>query len=108
MQRLTQDERKLIEPIERSAMLERTERWSAINSGTGNLAGLQRQAEELAQAFAGLPGELEVRERDALDDVEDELVRPVALYRAESDVPVDGESGDAHEILAPLTELAGV
>ncbi|MBO9518568.1 MAG: hydrolase [Porphyrobacter sp.] len=61
MQRLTQDERKLIEPIERSAMLERTERWSAINSGTGNLTGLQRQAEELAHAFAALPGEVELR-----------------------------------------------
>lgn len=61
MQRLTQDERKLIEPIEQSAMLGRTERWSAINSGTGNLAGLQQQAEELASAFTALPGEVELR-----------------------------------------------
>ncbi|KRA83925.1 hydrolase [Altererythrobacter sp. Root672] len=62
MQRLTQDERKLVEPIEQSAMLERTERWSAINSGTGNLAGLQQQADELAQAFAALPGKVELRD----------------------------------------------
>src|SRR3954452_8772094 len=47
-------------------------------------------------------GELEVRERDALDDVEDELVRPVPFDRAEGDVPVDGESGDAHGFWAPL------
>jgi hypothetical protein len=48
-------------------------------------------------------GELEVRERDALDDVQDELVRLVALDRSEGYVPVDGEPGDAHGILVPLT-----
>ena len=67
----------------------------------------RRQQPDLAQRDLRT-GELEVRERDALDDVEDELVRPVALDRAEGDVPVDGESGDAHGILAPLTEPAGV
>ncbi|GAA3295706.1 hypothetical protein GCM10020295_23540 [Streptomyces cinereospinus] len=62
----------------------------------------RRQQPYLAQRHLGA-GELEVRERDALDDVEDELVRLVALDRAEGDVPVDGEPGDAHGILAPLT-----
>ena len=41
--KLSSEERTLIEPIEQAAMLARTERWSAINSGTGNLAGLHRQ-----------------------------------------------------------------
>jgi len=60
--KLSHDERRLIEPIDAAALLARTERWSAINTGTGNLAGLQRQAAELAEAFSALPGELELRE----------------------------------------------
>jgi glutamate carboxypeptidase len=43
-------------------MLAQTERWSAINSGTGNLGGLARQADALAGEFAALPGEVELRE----------------------------------------------
>ena len=60
--KLTGDESGLIEPIDQAAMLARTERWSAINSGTGNLAGLQRQAKELAEAFSALPGDIELLE----------------------------------------------
>lgn len=62
MKQLTDDERKLIEPIDHSAMLARTERWSAINSGTGNREGLARQASELADAFSALPGEVALRD----------------------------------------------
>src|SRR6478735_2520148 len=62
MKPLDNDESRLIEPIEHAAMLARTERWSAINSGTGNLAGLARQADDLAEAFSALPGEVELRE----------------------------------------------
>lgn len=62
MKQLTDEERKLIAPIDQAAMLARTERWSAINSGTGNLAGLKRQADELAEAFAALPGGIALRE----------------------------------------------
>ena len=58
MKPLEHDERALIEPIDQAAMLAQTERWSAINSGTGNLDGLSRQAGELAEAFAELPGEV--------------------------------------------------
>jgi glutamate carboxypeptidase len=60
--KLSDPERQLIEPIDKAAMLARTERWSAINSGTGNLPGLERQAEELADAFSALPGAIELRE----------------------------------------------
>lgn len=68
-----------------------------------DLVGEHRgQQPYLAQRHLGA-GELEFRERDALDDVEDELFRLVALDRAEGDVPVDGESGDAHGMLGPLT-----
>jgi glutamate carboxypeptidase len=62
MKPLDKDESRLIEPIEQAAMLARTERWSAINSGTGNLAGLARQADDLAEAFSSLPGEVELRQ----------------------------------------------
>ena len=43
--------------IDAAAMLEQVETWSAINTGTGNLAGLAKQAEALRTAFAVLPGE---------------------------------------------------
>jgi glutamate carboxypeptidase len=48
----------LTERIDQAAMLAQVERWCAINSGTANLAGLARQADELADAFAALPGEV--------------------------------------------------
>ena len=60
--KLTDDERKLIEPIDQAALLARTERWSAINTGTGNLEGLSRQADELAEAFSHLPGGIALRD----------------------------------------------
>jgi len=74
--KLTDAERRLIEPIDQAAMLARTERWSAINSGTGNLAGVHRQAGELADAFSVLPGEVELRDP----------------------APVTSVDGDGHEI----------
>jgi glutamate carboxypeptidase len=46
--------------IDAAAMLEQVQAWSAINTGTGNLAGLAEQAEALHQAFAALPGEAAV------------------------------------------------
>jgi glutamate carboxypeptidase len=61
MKQLTDPERDLIAPIDQAAMLAQAEQWSAINSGTGNLVGLERQAVELAEAFAALPGEVELR-----------------------------------------------
>jgi glutamate carboxypeptidase len=70
--KLADQERRLIEPIDQAAMLARTERWSAINSGTGNLAGLQRQAEELTDAFSALPGTIELREPALVTSVDAE------------------------------------
>jgi glutamate carboxypeptidase len=46
--------------IDAAAMLEQVQQWSAINTGTGNLAGLALQAEALRKAFAVLPGESEL------------------------------------------------
>ncbi|MCW5647083.1 MAG: hydrolase [Sphingopyxis sp.] len=47
--------------LERAAdapMLAQVERWAAINSGTGNLAGLKNVAGLLADSFAALPGDV--------------------------------------------------
>jgi len=43
-----------------AAMLAQVEAWSAINTGTGNLAGLAQQAAALAAAFGALPGTAEL------------------------------------------------
>jgi glutamate carboxypeptidase len=50
-------------------MLDQTLRWAAINSGTGNIAGLSTVAGELADAFAALPGKLELLPADAVDSI---------------------------------------
>jgi glutamate carboxypeptidase len=47
-----------VERAHASPMLERTLAWSAVNSGTGNLAGLARVAGMLADAFSALPGDI--------------------------------------------------
>lgn len=44
--------------IDAAAMLAQVQAWSAVNTGTANLAGLAEQAAMLAQAFAALPGEV--------------------------------------------------
>ena len=51
---------EILEDIDQTAMCEQTLRWSAINSGTGHLPGLARMADELSEAFAALPGEVEL------------------------------------------------
>ena len=62
MKQLTDTERALAEPIDQARMLKRTQTWAAINSGTGNLDGLERMAAELADAFSALPGEVSLRD----------------------------------------------
>jgi glutamate carboxypeptidase len=53
---MRRDEAQLVEPIELAPMREQVLAWTAINSGTANLAGLDAMAGELADAFAALPG----------------------------------------------------
>jgi glutamate carboxypeptidase len=62
MKQLSDSERRLAERIDQPAMLAQTEAWCAINSGTGNAEGLAKQAAALADAFAALPGEVELRQ----------------------------------------------
>ena len=57
---LSRLEQKLVAPIDTSLMLDQVLAWAAVNSGTGNLAGLADIASRLEQAFAVLPGKIEM------------------------------------------------
>lgn len=57
---LTPVEQRLVEPIAMAPMLEQVLAWAAINTGTGNVAGLADLATRLGMAFAGLPGQVEM------------------------------------------------
>ncbi len=52
----------VIAAIDQDAMLAHAQGWSAVNTGTANLAGLAIMADTLATAFAALPGEIELVE----------------------------------------------
>ena len=52
----------LLDRIDDARMLREVQDWAAINTGTGNLAGLDRMAGILADAFAQLPGEVRLVE----------------------------------------------
>jgi len=55
---LSSEERAVVERAGGEPMLEQVLDWSAVNSGSRNLAGLERMGELLADAFSTLPGEL--------------------------------------------------
>ncbi|MBB3859219.1 glutamate carboxypeptidase [Novosphingobium hassiacum] len=69
MQQISITERALIDRIDAPAMLGHVERWCAINTGTGNLAGLAQQWDLLADAFAALPGEIHTVAADAVSAI---------------------------------------
>ena len=50
-------------------MLRQVLDWAAINSGTRNLGGVARMADVLADAFAGLPGDIALVAPDSVDSV---------------------------------------
>ena len=62
MPNLTTDEREAVNRAQAEPMLEQVMAWSAINSGSRNLAGLGRMAESLADAFTSLAGHVELVE----------------------------------------------
>jgi len=57
---LNSRETAMLEGVDTDALLTRTLAWSAIQSGTANLPGLAEQAAALADAFAHLPGEVQL------------------------------------------------
>lgn len=67
------------EQFDAAAMLRETWAWAAINSGTGNLAGLAAVAAQLADAFSVLPGDVELVEPapvGAIDSAGQKFERP--------------------------------
>ena len=56
MKQLTPQETTLLAAVDPAPMLPQVQAWSAVNTGTGNLAGLKIQAGMLADAFSALPG----------------------------------------------------
>jgi glutamate carboxypeptidase len=55
-------EREMTERAAQAPMLEQVMAWSAVNSGSRNLAGLETMAGLLADAFADLPGDIALRD----------------------------------------------
>jgi glutamate carboxypeptidase len=56
MAELSSSERAVVERAGAEPMLDQVLAWSAVNSGSRNLAGLERMADLLVDAFAALPG----------------------------------------------------
>ena len=56
MAELSSKERAVVERAGAEPMLDQVLAWAAINSGSRNLAGLERMADVLVDAFAALPG----------------------------------------------------
>lgn len=69
MERLSRIEEELIARPDQAAMLAQVQAWSAINSGTRNLAGLETMAGLLADAFSTLPGLTELVEAAPVEAV---------------------------------------
>ena len=70
MTKLTAHENATIERAADAPMLAQVERWAAVNSGTGNLAGLKTVADMLADSFSALPGEIRLVAPDPVESVD--------------------------------------
>jgi glutamate carboxypeptidase len=76
---LSRTEQRAVELASAEPMLAQVEAWSAVNSGTANLDGLKRMAGLLADAFAALPGDLQLQEAVPVEAVDpDGSVRSIA------------------------------
>jgi glutamate carboxypeptidase len=78
MRELSTVERDCVERAAAEPMLDQVLAWASINSGSRNLAGLERMAEVLADAFAALPGILRLEHPAPVDTV-DEAGRTVKI-----------------------------
>jgi glutamate carboxypeptidase len=70
MNSVTTAEAPVLERAADAPMLAQVERWAAVNSGTGNLAGLKAVAGQLADAFSALPGEVRLVAADPVESVD--------------------------------------
>ena len=70
MTSVTATEQATLDRAAEAPMLAQVEQWAATNSGTGNLAGLKAVADQLADAFAALPGEVRLVAPDPVESVD--------------------------------------
>jgi glutamate carboxypeptidase len=91
MQSLLPNETAALERIEHDPMLAQVQTWSAVNSGSGNLAGLAATAGLLADGFAALPGEVE-------------LVSPTPVERVRADGVIELVEHGRHLVLTVRPE----
>jgi glutamate carboxypeptidase len=78
MRGLTSEEREVLERAAAAPMLDQVRAWAAINSGSRNLEGLAAMAAVYAEAFAALPGGVELREASPVEAMAaDGSLRPV-------------------------------
>src|SRR3546814_3590279 len=70
MQSPTATEQAILDRAADAPMLAEVEQWAAVNSGTGNLAGLKTVAGLLADAFAALPGTVRLVAPDPVESVD--------------------------------------
>jgi glutamate carboxypeptidase len=78
MGELSSAEQATIERAAAEPMLDQVLAWAAVNSGSRNLAGLERIADVLTDAFAALPGALRLEQADAVEAI-DSAGRPVKV-----------------------------
>ena len=70
MGELSSTERETIQSIDAEPMLQQVLDWSAVNSGTRNLAGVEQVAGLLADAFSILPGDIRHEEPAQVENVD--------------------------------------
>ena len=78
MAELSSSERAVVERAEAEPMLDQVLHWASVNSGSRNLAGLERMADLLVDAFAALPGLIRL-ERPAVVTTVDEAGRKIEI-----------------------------
>jgi glutamate carboxypeptidase len=78
MASLTSEERAVVERAGAEPMLDQLLAWTAVNSGSRNLLGLERMADLLVDAFAALPGLLRL-ERPAVVKAVDSRGQEIAI-----------------------------
>ena len=70
MAELSSSERAVVERAEAEPMLDQVLGWTAINSGSRNLGGLERMADVLVDAFATLPGQIRLEDAATVKSVD--------------------------------------
>ena len=70
MGELSSTETEIVERAAAEPMLEQVLGWSAVNSGSRNVGGLERMAALLGDAFSALPGDLTLEEPASVEAVD--------------------------------------